>query len=776
MSIWGGGVKVSEDQTLINATFIHLEDDINWIDEVREYLTDERNICFSKYIIVDTISEAVHRILSTKGAIIFVVDIRLSETEPNFDGLIWLIDDLKKFLFERNNFFVFALSGQLNDATLYALELKGLDSNNIFQKKNWAEKKDIFCGQLLDISNTLESQIVAENLDVLTHETHIDSIIISAFENQIMVSEVDSTAENQDTELIFEQPMILQVNDENWLPMNIPDYKEISRIGDIVACVGSIRTVRALEKDTNVRRIERSHHSAINDCYESIPKAEIPQVHNDYAEYGDSAIVGIIDVDIDILHKAFRNEDGSSTRILAVWDQTDPTGPAPDVKLYNDPRFETNTMEIGTLYTQEDINKYIENNKKPKGLETDTNHGTHVSSIAAGRKTKKFYGGVAPDANIVVVIPNLVNPYLDLRRRGYYPNMGYSTSHIAALRFIKNIASQHKLPVCINVSLGTNGGAHDGNTPLEKAFDNATGGGRDPGCVIVKSAGNDRKSKIHARLKMASDSLEEVRLKVASDDPGPLSLEFWFESCDIFRFSFLDPDNISSGYVSPMERKVRGRFPSGNLYDICYTLHHPDNGDSNLLINLWSGELGFIKNGSWTLIVESSTIKSSSGEINGWIERNNNLDACFDNHFEEEMTISVPGTAETVITVGSIKKEGGKPFLSEFSAYGPTRNGNEKPDLVAPGECIWAASANTGFDITNMSGTSMAAPHVSGTIALLLSYWNKKKEKIVNWEQFNANQIRSVLQQSCKNYRGAWNRGQGYGVIDAYEFFKILCQ
>jgi serine protease AprX len=97
-----------------------------------------------------------------------------------------------------------------------------------------------------------------------------------------------------------------------------------------------------------------------------------------------------------------------------------------------------------------------------------------------------------------------------------------------------------------------------------------------------------------------------------------------------------------------------------------------------------------------------------------------------------DLTINDPGNAEMAITVGSTHREMPHVYgVSYFSSKGPTGDGRNKPDLVAPGEKILSCAAGEPLkkalekkgdcEYVEDSGTSMAAPHVSGVIAAFLS-------------------------------------------------------
>jgi subtilisin family serine protease len=98
-----------------------------------------------------------------------------------------------------------------------------------------------------------------------------------------------------------------------------------------------------------------------------------------------------------------------------------------------------------------------------------------------------------------------------------------------------------------------------------------------------------------------------------------------------------------------------------------------------------------------------------------------------------DLSINDPGNADLAITVGATHRESPHAYgVSYFSSKGPTGDGRCKPDLVAPGERIVSAAAAgskmatefggaSDFAYCESSGTSMAAPHVSGAVAAFLS-------------------------------------------------------
>lgn len=124
------------------------------------------------------------------------------------------------------------------------------------------------------------------------------------------------------------------------------------------------------------------------------------------------------------------------------------------------------------------------------------------------------------------------------------------------------------------------------------------------------------------------------------------------------------------------------------------------------------------------------------------------------------MSIGDPANLEECIAVGSVHAD--KPHLfgiSSFSSRGPTADGRGKPDVVAPGERI--SSCNAAFRVNNPrslyreeSGTSMAAPHVSGLLAAFLSARREFRGR--------PDEVKRVLLDTCTDLgRDRYHQGRG---------------
>lgn len=85
------------------------------------------------------------------------------------------------------------------------------------------------------------------------------------------------------------------------------------------------------------------------------------------------------------------------------------------------------------------------------------------------------------------------------------------------------------------------------------------------------------------------------------------------------------------------------------------------------------------------------------------------------------MSIGSPGAAKNVITVGNVNN--GTLELTPSSSEGPTSDGRAKPDIYAPGSLVTSADSKNLQGSIDKSGTSMAAPHVTGFLGTLLDHY-----------------------------------------------------
>lgn len=144
-------------------------------------------------------------------------------------------------------------------------------------------------------------------------------------------------------------------------------------------------------------------------------------------------------------------------------------------------------------------------------------------------------------------------------------------------------------------------------------------------------------------------------------------------------------------------------------------------------------------------------------------------------------TSLTPGDRVEAITVGAyisseiwklnyncdVKSEG----LWYFSAMGPRLDGSITPNVIAPGSAVSTVNIwdNGGYFL--LDGTSMAAPHVSGSIALLI---NRAKEENISC---NYQTLRRALEMGARFLDGYTTAEQGFGLIDvkrAWEHLKNL--
>ncbi|MCO1654146.1 S8 family serine peptidase [Pseudonocardia humida] len=220
-------------------------------------------------------------------------------------------------------------------------------------------------------------------------------------------------------------------------------------------------------------------------------------------------------------------------------------------------------------------------------------------------------------------------------------------------------------------------------------------------------------------------------------------------------------------------------FPSGNSAFLDSERLSPLNGDSRIFIAVDPGTAARVAGGVWRVEITAARVRS--GRFDAWIERdardpaNAFADQSFfvGSDFDPVMTLGTPATSRRGISVANYDHVTVAP--SSSSSRGRTRDGRDKPEVAAPGTGIVSSASLGGRPDglggvrpvrTEMSGTSMAAPHVSGIVALLLQLD----------PTLSAAQLRKALLASANPPDGVvpFDAAWGYGRVDAVEAARLL--
>ena len=168
------------------------------------------------------------------------------------------------------------------------------------------------------------------------------------------------------------------------------------------------------------------------------------------------------------------------------------------------------------------------------------------ADIAAGNGRGSGTPGVAPSAEIIFVDVSAS----DLPREGpevVGSSFGDSTRLLEALLYIFDRAGDR--PCVVNVSLGTNGGPHDGSTLVEDGLDRLIRGG--PSRAVVVAAANSFADGIHAVGNVSAGAPADLIWQVRPGDATHNELELWYGGKDQFAVELIAPGGNSLGRVEP---------------------------------------------------------------------------------------------------------------------------------------------------------------------------------------------------------------------------------
>ena len=435
---------------------------------------------------------------------------------------------------------------------------------------------------------------------------------------------------------------------------------------------------------------------------------------------GKGTLLGLIDSGIDYNIPIFKNKDGNS-KILYYWDQSIDGNPPIGFK-------------EGTLYTNEDINKAI-NGEIQIPISSTSTHGTHTAGIACS---------VANEADMIVVRVG----------RRQTDTFSKSTEFMRAIKFVLDRALELQRPIAINISYGSNEGSHRGESLFEQYIDQMCSFWKNN---IVVAAGNNATKAGHKRINIKNDENNDtlVEMEVGQNEKI-LNINIWPSFVDNFNLYLVSPTGKSTQPISQDSGLIKNIIGNTRINGVFYPIA-PYSLSRRITIELKSDTE--IIPGIWTLLF--TPIKLVDGNVDIYLPTSEGI--TIDTRFLEPskvLTVTVPGTASKVITVGSFNSR--TDVVSTFSGEGDIDGGIIKPDLLAPGEEI--VSYLPGGSTGALTGTSMATPHVTGVCSLLMQWGIVEGNDLFLYSQ----KVKSVLiEYARRNPQYTYpNNSRGYGFLD----------
>lgn len=480
---------------------------------------------------------------------------------------------------------------------------------------------------------------------------------------------------------------------------------------------------------------------------------------------GGGTIIGIIDTGIDYRSPLFRNPDGT-TRILGIWDQTVEGDGLRSSFSFDD-------LHYGTVYTEAQINEALKS-EDPLSLvpTTDTNgHGTAMAAIsaggapAAGSGTLSEFSGAAPEAKLVIVRLKPAKQYL----RDFYliprgADAFQEDDIMLGIKYLLYVARIYRMPLTILLGLGTNSGSHDGASPLALYLTELS---TNSGQVIVTAAGNETGLGHHYLGSIPeNETYEDVELRVGPGERG-FVMELWAREAALYSVGFLSPagEEIARIPLSITEDRRITFLLDETILHVSYSRAEASVGSELIFLRFETPAAGI-----WRIRVYNSL--NVRGTYHIWLPVN---DFISENTYflrpNPDTIVTEPGNAAPIITAAAYNHRNGSIYI--HSSRGYSRTGFVKPDLTAPGVDI-AAPGKTpaGPGGQSYTGTSVAAAHIAGASAILLSWAvSEGGLSLINTPIAKAILIRGADRRPSLDYP---NREWGYGTLNLYNAFLAM--
>jgi subtilisin family serine protease len=538
---------------------------------------------------------------------------------------------------------------------------------------------------------------------------------------------------------------------------------------------------------------------------------------------GRGVLVAIVDTGIDPLHPDLLAADGSSRIRYWLDFSMARAGLHPELEdeLGCGSNAEDDERQPCAVLDGDDLTERLENADTRDDPRDPVGHGTHVASLAAGTglsQSPAQYVGVAPAASFIVARV--------LRRDGGI----YDADVLKAVRFVFDRAEELGMPAVVNLSLGSDFGGHDGTSPIERGLESMVGAefpgraivvaaGNSAGLYEGLATGAPEPLGIHTEVHVPGGASTLVPLitptSASAVTEGAIYVWLGMRPGDELAIGFED---AAGPLLEPVPRgahavKERGELEIVVLNDAGSVPDLLPEGSSGAVVALSgsapSGEV-------FGLRLEGPGSASIWVQGDGGFHPERSIGPLLPRATKDE-TINVPASAPGLIAVGAtlnrnewIDAAGEHVSFSAhgaldvapldtvgfFSSAGPNALGTLKPDLVAPGAYVvgamaagadprearssnlfddGGACAAAGYsdacfvtdDFHGVSvGTSMAAPLVTGAIALLF-------ERDPSLDQEG---LRALLQAGARPLEGAVFDEQqvGAGGLDLLRTLEAL--